>query len=279
MPVLGPLPSCWNSPGSQARDRSTLAQRVVALNRVWWESSPHAVLTAALGVLILLNTGCYKETERSAPAAAKPVGRLVFRARSYRFCTIGVKPARRGLSRRREAGWVCSITMAMAGSISSSRKGDPCCRDKISQSSADVLLKNLGDGRFEDVSARMGLTHKGYGQGVTVADYDGDGDPDVYVTRYGRNTLWRNDRHRGRFTDATEEAGVACGSWSLGAAFADYDGDGDLDLFVANYFAFDQAKAPFRRNADDRGSRVRFASRLCRPPRQPLPQRRQRPLH
>ncbi len=128
-------------------------------------------------------------------------------------------------------------------------QGGPLLPGKISQPSADVLLKNLGDGRFEDVSARMGLTHKGYGQGVTVADYDGDGDPDVYVTRYGRNTLWRNDRELGRFTDATEEAGVACGSWSLGAAFADYDGDGDLDLFVANYFVFDPAKAPFQRNA------------------------------
>ena len=89
---------------------------------------------------------------------------------------------------------------------------------------------------------------KGYGQGVTVADYDGDGDPDVYVTRYGRNTLWRNDREEGRFTDVTEEAGVGCGSWSLGAAFGDFDQDGDLDLFVANYFAFDQAKTPFRRD-------------------------------
>ncbi len=108
---------------------------------------------------------------------------------------------------------------------------------------ADVLLKNLGGGRFEDVSSRAGLTPKGYGQGVTVADYDGDGDPDVYVTRYGRNTLWRNDRNLGRFTDTTDEAGVGCGSWSLGAAFADYDNDGDLDLFVANYFAFDPAQS------------------------------------
>ncbi len=83
-----------------------------------------------------------------------------------------------------------------------------------------------------------------------VADYDGDGDPDVYVTRYGRNTLWRNDRDRGRFTDVTDQAQVACGSWSLGAAFADYDNDGDLDLFVANYFAFDPARAPFRRDPE-----------------------------
>jgi enediyne biosynthesis protein E4 len=111
---------------------------------------------------------------------------------------------------------------------------------------ADVLLRNRGGGRFEDVSASAGLEPKGYGQGVAVADYDGDGDPDVYVTRYGRNTLWRNDG--GHFTDATSEAGVGCGLWSLGAAFADYDGDGDLDLFVATYFTFDPAKAPFHRD-------------------------------
>jgi hypothetical protein len=111
---------------------------------------------------------------------------------------------------------------------------------------ADTLLRNLGEGRFEDVSQQVGLVPKAYGQGVTVADYDGDGDPDVYVTRYGRNTLWRNDQ--GRFTDVTEQAGVGCPLWSLGAAFLDYDRDGDLDLFVANYFAFDPARAPFARD-------------------------------
>ena len=63
-----------------------------------------------------------------------------------------------------------------------------------------------------------------------MADYDGDGDPDTYVTRNGRNTLWRNDH--GRFADVTEQAGVGCSLWSLGAAFLDYDRDGDLDLFV-----------------------------------------------
>jgi hypothetical protein len=112
--------------------------------------------------------------------------------------------------------------------------------------SADVLLRNEGGGRFTDASAEAGLAPKGYGQGVVVADYDGDGDPDVYVTRYGGNTLWRNDR--GRFVDATAEARVGCGLWSLGAAFFDSDGDGDLDLFVANYFDFDTARAPFARD-------------------------------
>lgn len=111
---------------------------------------------------------------------------------------------------------------------------------------ADVLLENLGNGQFVDVSQRVGLTSKGYGLGVTVADYDGDGDPDVYVTRYGKNTLWRNDG--GTFTDVTDEAGVGAPLWSLGAAFLDYDNDGLLDLFVANYFDFDPADAPFGRD-------------------------------
>jgi hypothetical protein len=126
-------------------------------------------------------------------------------------------------------------------------QGGPLVKSAAHSKSADVLLRNMGD-RFEDVSASVGISPKGYGQGVAVADYDGDGDPDVYVTRYGRNTLWRNDRDRGRFTDVTDEAGVGCQSWSLGAAFADCDGDGDLDLFVANYFKFDPARAPFRVN-------------------------------
>ena len=92
----------------------------------------------------------------------------------------------------------------------------------------------------------VGLVPKGYGQGVTVADYDGDGDPDVYITRYGPDTLWRNDG--GHFTDVTLEAGLGCPLWGLGAAFFDYDRDGDLDLFVANYLKFDEAAAPFERD-------------------------------
>ena len=125
-------------------------------------------------------------------------------------------------------------------------QGGPLLPAGLAHSTADALLLNRGEGRFEDVSTQAGLTPKGYGQGVAVADYDGDGDPDVYVTRYGRNTLWRNDR--GHFTDVTDAAGVGVGLWSLGAAFADYDGDGDLDLFVANYLTFDATRAPFARD-------------------------------
>jgi hypothetical protein len=91
------------------------------------------------------------------------------------------------------------------------------------------------------------LVAKGYGIGVVIADYDEDGFPDVYVTRYGANTLWHNDGD-GRLRDVTAEAGTGCELWSVGAAFADLDGDADLDLFVANYVSFDPADAPFARN-------------------------------
>ena len=118
--------------------------------------------------------------------------------------------------------------------------------DDASSKTHDVLYRNDGGGLFVDVSEQVGLSPKGYGQGVCVADYDGDGDCDVFVTRYKGNTLWRNDS--GKFTDVSQYAGVIGGLWSLGAAFFDQDGDGDLDLFVVNYFDFDPSKAPFARD-------------------------------
>jgi len=150
-------------------------------------------------------------------------------------------------------------------------QGVPLPVGKSETPPADVLLENQGGGRFVDVSARAGLTSKGYGQGVTVADYDGDGDPDVYVTRYGPNTLWRNDA--GRFTDVTAEAGVGDPLWSLGAAFADIDGDGDLDLFVANYFDFDPSAAPFDRDPQTGAPAYGMPAGFPGTARRPLPQR------
>jgi hypothetical protein len=125
----------------------------------------------------------------------------------------------------------------------------------------DALVRNLGARQFEDVSHAARLTSTDYGIGVAVADFDADGFPDVYVTRYGRNTLYHNEAD-GSFRDVTESAGVGCSLWSLGAAFADFDNDGDLDLFVANYFSFDPAAAPFARDpvtgAAEYGAPARF---------------------
>jgi hypothetical protein len=100
------------------------------------------------------------------------------------------------------------------------------------------LLRNEGGHRF--VPWETGLALDVYGMGVTAADVEGDGDPDLYVTAFGGNRLFLNDG-AGRFREATAAAGLEAATWSSSAAFADADRDGDLDLYVANYvdFAYD----------------------------------------
>ena len=100
------------------------------------------------------------------------------------------------------------------------------------------LYRNEGDGSFIDVTAETGVGDGGYGHGITAADYDNDGDQDIYIANYGPNVLYRNDGD-GTFTDVTETAGVAGDVWSVSAAFCDLDNDGLLDLYVANYLVFD----------------------------------------
>lgn len=103
------------------------------------------------------------------------------------------------------------------------------------------LYRNLGNWKFADVTAAAGLhIAGGYGMGCAVADYDGDGRPDLYITQLGSNRLFRN-RGNGTFEDVTEKAGVAVNSWSTSAAFVDYDGDGRLDLIVVNYVKWSPA--------------------------------------
>ena len=104
------------------------------------------------------------------------------------------------------------------------------------------LYRNRGDGTFDDVSAATGMALHLYGMGVAVGDYDGDGFVDVLVTAVGANRLLRNMAGE-RFVDVTAAAGVAGAedAWSTSAAFLDYDGDGDLDLFVCNYVAWSPA--------------------------------------
>jgi len=97
--------------------------------------------------------------------------------------------------------------------------------------------------KFRDITQTAGLTRKGWGMGVAVADYDNDGLPDIYVTGYGGNALYRNLGNC-KFQDVTDKAGVAAGGFSTGAAWADYDRDGFVDLFVSRYVHVDMNKLP-----------------------------------
>ncbi|MFP5264022.1 MAG: CRTAC1 family protein [Blastocatellia bacterium] len=107
------------------------------------------------------------------------------------------------------------------------------------------LYRNNHKGGFTDVSSASGLNRTGWASGVCVGDYDNDGYEDVFITYWGQNVLYRNDG-RGGFTDATEKAGLATRGvrWGSGCTFVDYDRDGRLDLFVANYLTFDPEKVP-----------------------------------
>jgi hypothetical protein len=100
--------------------------------------------------------------------------------------------------------------------------------------SRSALYRNLGGGRFRDVTAESGLTAELYGMGVAGGDYDNDGDLDLFLTALGPDRLYRNDG-KGKFTDVTQEAGVGHPGYGTSATWADTDHDGDLDLFVVNY--------------------------------------------
>jgi len=110
------------------------------------------------------------------------------------------------------------------------------------------LFKNNRDGTFTDVTKGSGLeTRTGWGQACCVGDYDNDGFDDLFVTYYGQNALYRNNGN-GTFTDVTERAGLIQPGpktrWNTGCTWVDYDRDGHLDLFVANYVDFDLKTAP-----------------------------------
>ena len=113
------------------------------------------------------------------------------------------------------------------------------------QEPSNRMYRNRRDGSFADVTNEVGLRRTGWASAVCAGDYDGDGWIDLFITYYGRNVLYRNERGV-RFHDATSAAGISGrdARWGSGCSFVDYDRDGRLDLFVANYLRFDLDTAP-----------------------------------
>ncbi len=116
---------------------------------------------------------------------------------------------------------------------------------RTARKATSYLFHNNRDGTFTDVTRKAGLTCSGWGQACCAGDYDNDGFDDLFVSYFGKNVLYHNNGD-GTFTDVSEKAGVAGASnrWGVGCCFLDYDRDGRLDLFVANYVAFDLEHVP-----------------------------------
>ncbi len=119
------------------------------------------------------------------------------------------------------------VYFAQGGDLSTAWD-DPAANPHINR-----LFRNDGKWSFTDVTETAGGGDGGYAMGVAVGDIDADGDPDLYITNAGRNTMLRNDG--GVFHDITEASGTGHGGWGASAAFFDADGDGDLDLYATNY--------------------------------------------
>jgi enediyne biosynthesis protein E4 len=126
-----------------------------------------------------------------------------------------------------------------------------------------ALYRNDGKGHFDDVTARSGLNRRGWGSGVCVADYDNDGFSDVYVSGIGGGALLHNNGD-GTFSDVTRRAGVGNdGRWGTGCAFGDYNRDGFVDLYVANYVKFNEARIP--RRGETAGCKFMVVDVYCGP--------------
>ena len=117
--------------------------------------------------------------------------------------------------------------------------------EETPESATNRLYHNNRDGTFTDVTEKAGLRKTGWASAVAVADYNNDGFDDLFLTYWGQNVLYRNNGD-GTFTDVTEKAGLLHegNRWGSGCTFIDYDRDGKLDLFVADYLQFEFAKVP-----------------------------------
>jgi hypothetical protein len=206
------------------------------------------MMRVVLAAATLVLAACTERGGRGAAASDAPVGRVM------RFASL--PSAETGL----EATMVCGGTPSRQilevnggglGLLDHDRDGDldvflanGATMDDTEHGPGCRLYENLGDMRYRDVTDEVGIEVTRWAMGVAVADYDGDGLDDLYLTCFGPNVLLRNEG--GRFVDVTASAGVGDPRWGTSSAFGDLDGDGDLDLYVVNYLEFDPNDPPGR---------------------------------
>ena len=140
----------------------------------------------------------------------------------------------------RSKAWILETTGSGAAFLDFNADGLPDAFVVSGNGGTNRLYLNQGERRFVDVTERAGLQSEGWGQGACVGDVDNDGFPDLFVTYWGENRLYRNQSGK-----VFERLPVPdSGSYSTGCAFLDADKDGDLDLFIANYLEFDFERTP-----------------------------------
>lgn len=136
--------------------------------------------------------------------------------------------------------WILETTGSGAAFLDFDADGLPDAFLVSGEGGTNRLYRNLGGRRFADVTEQVGLQSDGWGQGVCAGDIDSDGFIDLFVTYWGRNRLYRNVNGQ-RFAPVPVPD---TGSYSTGCAFLDFDSDGDLDIFIANYLEFDFKTTP-----------------------------------
>lgn len=201
--------------------------------------------TTTLGVLLVslvLSAGCDRADRTDGPRAKQRAGPIQLRDVTDRtgitFQHTDGSSGRRYIIEAMSAG-LALFDYDGDGDIDIYfLNGAPLLGTKVEAPPANALYRNDGDWHYTDVTDEAGVGDLGFGLGVTVGDYDNDGDADLYLNNQGPNALYRNNAD-GTFTDVTQQAGVRNDSLvGAGASFLDMDADGDLDLYVANYLEF-----------------------------------------